>query len=74
MHEEVGEASVGVGDAIDDIAGIAEDLDEVVNRWDNSVDDALWGMKLSFGVHWEEHLRNLQLYLCKRRIEGRSAV
>jgi hypothetical protein len=47
-----------VGDAIDDLADIAADLEEVV--W---ADDAHWHYKFLFEVHWGMHLRELALYL-----------
>ena len=64
---KVGEAALNVGDAVDDIADIAMDLDDVLCRWTESPDDALWHFVHGFNAHWGEHLRALQLYLYVRR-------
>lgn len=62
--ERVGESSCVVGDAIDDLVDIANDLYEVEWYWSNtSEDNALWYFQLSYRTHWQEHLRGLQLYL-----------
>lgn len=67
---KIAEDSVGVGDAIDDICDIAIDLDEVLWLWTNtSIDNALWQFRDSFEYHWGEHLRDLQLYLHKKKQE-----
>lgn len=64
VTQNVAEAELHVGDAIDDVADIARDLYEVQWRWENtSADDALWYFTNSYFTHWEEHLRDLQLYL-----------
>ncbi len=61
---EIGQASIIVGDGIDDIGDIYADLKDVLWCWDNtSVDDALWHLTNSFGSHWGLHLRSLQYYL-----------
>jgi hypothetical protein len=62
--QHIAEAEMHVGDAIDDITDIATDLYDAQWRWQNtSVDDALWYFTNSYFTHWEEHLRDLQLYL-----------
>jgi len=62
--QQIGRASVIVGDGIDDIVDIYLDLKEALWRWDGtSVDDALWHLTNSFGSHWGLHLRSLQYYL-----------
>ncbi len=64
ISEKIGESSLAVGDAIDDICDIARDMEEVLWCWENtSVDNALWHFRESFGSHWGKHLRDLQLYL-----------
>jgi hypothetical protein len=64
VTQKIGEASCIVGDAIDDILDIANDLSQVEWCWRNtSEDDALWHLRQSFETHWREHLRGLQLYL-----------
>jgi hypothetical protein len=53
-----------VGDAIEDLADIARDLDEVVWRSDNfGPDDAYWHFKLLYRIHWGCHVRELSSYL-----------
>ena len=64
---DIGVESVSVGDAIDDICDIANDLSEVSWRWENnSIDDALWYFRESYIYHWGHHLRDLQVYLLKK--------
>ena len=53
-----------VGDAIDDLADIACDLQEVIWRWENtSREDAIWLFRFNYRTHWGEHARQLQVYL-----------
>jgi hypothetical protein len=60
----IAEGSICVGDAIDDIADIVGDLQDVLWRWNNTSEgDALWEFRRSFTSHWGRHLRELQLYL-----------
>ncbi|RKG83935.1 DUF5063 domain-containing protein [Corallococcus terminator] len=63
---DLGEEKPGVGDAIDDLADIARDLQEVLLRWETSEVDALWHFQFNFGAHWGQHLRALQLHLHER--------
>jgi hypothetical protein len=64
VTDKIGEAEIGVGDAIDDIVDIYIDLCEVQWRWENtSIDDALWHYNNSYKAHWGEHLRDLQRYV-----------
>ena len=64
VTREIGTSNMGIGDAIDDIVDIAADLRGVLWRFDHaSSDDALWYFKFSYAAHWEEHLRDLQVYL-----------
>jgi hypothetical protein len=61
---KIGETSLNVGDAIDDLADIAKDMYEVVWLWQNtSVENALWQLRWGYENHWGDHLRNLQLYV-----------
>ena len=56
-----------VGDAIDDILDIANDLKEVVWRFDRfGADDANWHFRFLFQIHWGRHLRDLAGYLHSR--------
>lgn len=53
-----------VGDAIDDLADISADLEEVIWRFQNlGPDDAHWHFRFLFEIHWGMHLRELSLYL-----------
>ena len=63
VTEVVGAGQAVVGDAVDDLADIARDLEEVALRWQASPDDALWHFDLLFRTHWGQHLRQLQLVL-----------
>ena len=66
VSEKVGEGELVVGDAIDDLADIAADLDHVLHLWPRSPELALWEFQESFAAHWGLHLRSLQLYLQSR--------
>ena len=63
VTKHIAESDIDVGDAIDDIADIAIELYEVLCRFDHtSEDDAPWYFSNSYTTHWEQHLRELQLY------------
>ena len=64
IAENVGVAEMHVGDAIDDLADIANELSEFIWRWNNNSEtDALWYLRFSYENHWRSHLRSLQIYL-----------
>jgi hypothetical protein len=64
IHERVGDTHIAVGDAINDLADIAGDLEEVLWRWQNTgEDDALWHYKSLYRIHWGRHLHDLRSYL-----------
>ena len=64
ITQQLGEAEIEVGDAIDDLTDIAIELYDVLWRFDHtSADDALWYFTNSYSTHWEQHLRELQLCL-----------
>jgi hypothetical protein len=66
----VGEAEIHTGDALDDLADIANELSEFVWRWQNNGEnDALWHLQYSYQSHWGSHLRSLQMYLHALRSE-----
>lgn len=49
-----------VGDAIDDLADIESDLEEVIWHWKhNGENDAFWQFRFGFNSHWGKHLRDL---------------
>lgn len=64
MVGKIGESDIAVGDAIDDIVDIANELSGVAWRWENTdPDDAIWHFYRGFVSHWGTHLRFLQLYI-----------
>jgi hypothetical protein len=64
VTQRVGDGEVAVGDAIDDIVDIAKDLYEAQWHWEhNSPEDGLWHFANNFQFHWNQHLRELQIYL-----------
>lgn len=64
ISDKIMEAEMHVGDALDDIAEIAGDLEQVAWSWENtSENDALWHFRFGYDAHWGEHLRNLQRYV-----------
>jgi hypothetical protein len=68
----VGEAEVLTGDALDDLADIANELSDFVWRWqNNSENEALWYFRFSYDSHWKSHLRSLQIYLHALRNENK---
>lgn len=62
-----GDPEVTAGDALDDLADIAVDLQEVLDRAKVSVHNAVWEFRFGFETHWGTHLRWLQLYLHAHR-------
>jgi len=55
------------GNAVDDLAEIAAEIFECVQRWDRyGENDALWYFRVGYQTHWERHLRSLQHYLQNR--------
>lgn len=64
MTLEIGAGEVVVGDAIDDITDVADELAAVEWRLQNTGEpDALWHFHDGYDHHWGAHLRRLQLYL-----------
>lgn len=62
--EQLMESELMVGDAIDDLADIATDLEEIDWHWKHtSIDNALWYFRFGFKAHWGDHLRHLQYFL-----------
>lgn len=61
-----------VGDAIDDLVDIVNDLKEVLWRFERlGSADAHWHFRFLYEIHWGEHLRDLARYLHSRlRIEA----
>jgi hypothetical protein len=70
VSEKIADAEIIVGDAIDDVADIAGELEEFLWRWDNtSKGDALKDF-LTCRFHWEPHIRGLQFYICSIEHRG----
>jgi len=56
--------SVMMGDAIDDLADIANDLSEALWVWENvGKATAQWNLHFGYRSHWGAHLHNLRAYL-----------
>ena len=71
ISEKIGEAELHIGDAIDDLADIANELSDFVWRWENnSENNALWHLRYSYEIHWGSHLRSLQMYLHARKTKS----
>lgn len=63
VTKNIGETSITVGDAIDDISDIVSDLKAVLWCLDNeNENNALWQLKDSYEGHWREHMLNLKHY------------
>jgi len=71
ISERIGEAELHMGDAVDDLADIANELSDFVWRWENNGENnALWHFRYSYEIHWGSHLRSLQMYLHALKVEG----
>lgn len=65
---EIKKNEIIIGDAIDDILDIANELYDVLWLWDNtSQANALWYFQNNNISHWKEHLRGLQIYLYQNK-------
>lgn len=63
-----GEQGALVGDAIDDLADIAGELEELSWRFDHlGPSDACWHLHFTYRAHWGRHLRDLSSYLHAKR-------
>jgi hypothetical protein len=77
FYNEVADCSVNIadtgftlGDAIDDLADIARDLNETEWCWQNNSEaDGMWHLKFTLENHAGNHMRRLQYYLVRRRRE-----
>jgi hypothetical protein len=57
-------ATLTLGDGIDDVADITGELLEVMWRWENNGPaDAVWYFRFSYEAHWGRHLHSLRSYL-----------
>lgn len=59
-----GDGEIFVGDALDDIADISAELQDVRWYFENTSDaNALWYLENGYRTHWARHLRDLQSHL-----------
>lgn len=64
-----GEEAPLVADAIDDIADIAGDLNEVLWYFENATAaEAIWDFRFGYQHHWGDHLHSLRNYIHSTRI------
>ncbi len=64
INDKIAETKISIGDAIDDLTDIYNELKNVMWYFDNSSDNhALSYFEMSYRTHWEKHLRGLQLCL-----------
>ena len=71
ITEQIAVTTINVGDAIDDIADIACELN--IARWcwrNTSPNDALWHLEFGRNSHFGWHIRELQQYIeaCKNQL------
>lgn len=67
ISAETGDFDLSTGNAIDDLAEIAAEISECVQRWNiYGENQALWYFRVGYQMHWEKRLRNLQRYLYNR--------
>ena len=61
---KISETEIALGDAIDDISDITNDLKMVLWSYENeNENNALWHLKDSYEGHWRWHARNLQVFI-----------
>ncbi len=71
VNDEIFATAPTIGDAIDDLTDIYNELKNVMWYFDNASDDnALSYFEMSYRTHWEGHLRELQLCLGAFRATG----
>lgn len=55
------------GDAIDDLADIARDMEQVERLWESGrAEDAGWQFRFGYRTHWGRHLQDLRSYVHAR--------
>jgi hypothetical protein len=58
------QATLTLGDGIDDVADITGEMAEILWRWQNNGPaDAAWYFRFSYEAHWGRHLHSLRSYL-----------
>jgi len=64
VTQNVGNCEIHVGDAIDDVTDIINDLKMVYWSYQNESEEmATWHLLDSFNNHWRAHMRSLQFYV-----------
>ena len=64
VTSNVGNSEINVGDAIDDVTDIINDLKMVYWSYQNESEEiATWHLLDSFNNHWRAHMRSLQFYV-----------
>ena len=64
ITQNIGECKIHVGDAIDDVTDIINDLKMVYWSYQNESEEmAIWHSLDSFNNHWRAHMRSLQFYV-----------
>lgn len=64
ITQNIGECEIHVGDAIDDVTDIINDLKMVYWSYQNEPEEmAIWHLLDSFNNHWRAHMRSLQFYV-----------
>ena len=64
ITQNVGQCEIHVGDAIDDVTDIINDLKMVYWSYQNEAEEiAIWHLLDSFNNHWRAHMRSLQFYV-----------
>ena len=64
ITQNIGECEIHIGDAIDDVTDIINDLKMVYWSYQNESEEmATWHLLDSFNNHWRAHMRSLQFYV-----------
>lgn len=67
ISAETSDFDLSTGSSVDDLAEIAAEISECVQRWEiYGENHALWYFRAGYQTHWEKRLRNLQRYLHNR--------
>lgn len=64
VSDNIGETTIAIGDAVDDLTDIVKDLKGIEWRSKHtSSSDALFYFQLGYRAHWGRHARDLSLYI-----------
>ena len=64
ITQNIGRCEIHVGDAIDDVTDIVNDLKMIYWSYVNESEEmAVWHLLDSYKYHWREHMRSLQFYV-----------